>query len=66
MRTQDEIKNELDRLGWRIAAGPSQTSTGWKVTGQYGTASVQLTNRTKLGVLEDLLRFAQKRGGSKR
>jgi hypothetical protein len=66
MRTRDEIEAELERLGWRITAGPTQTPAGWKVTGQYGTASVPLTDSTELGVLEDLLRYAQRRGGSKR
>lgn len=65
MRTAEEIEAALKALGWKIA-GLSQTPTGWRVTGQYGSASVQLSNATKLGVLEDLLRYAQMRGGSKR
>ncbi len=66
MRTRDEIEAELHRLGWRIASEPTQTPAGWQVIGQYGTANVQLTDSTKLGVLEALLLFAQKRGGSRR
>jgi len=66
MRTRDEIEAELHRLGWRIASGPTQTPAGWKVIGQYGTASVPLLGGTELGVLEELLRYAQRRGGAKR
>jgi len=66
VKSYEQIEAELKALGWRIPAAPSQTPAGWRVTGQYGSASVQFTNATKLAALEDLLRYAQKRGSSKR
>jgi len=65
VKTHDEIEAELNALGWKITAGPSRTSSGWKVTAQCGTSSVQLVGWTKLGVLEDLLRYAQQRAKRK-
>jgi len=65
MKTHDEIESELHALGWEITAGPSRTSTGWKATMRKGTASVQLVGWTKLSLLEDMLRAAQRRAGRK-
>lgn len=63
--THDEIEAALHRLGWTITAGPSRTADGWKATMHRGSASVQMTGWTKLGLLEDMLREAQRRAGRK-
>jgi hypothetical protein len=65
VKSHDEIEAELHALGWRITSGPSRTADGWKVTAQRGSSSVQITGWTKLGVLEDLLRYAQERAKGK-
>ena len=59
MKSQEELEAELEALGWRITEGPSQTADGWTATMQRG--SVQMTAWTKLGLLEDMLRNAQRR-----
>jgi len=59
MKTHDEIESELHALGWEITSGPSRTAAGWKATMRKGTASVPMGGWTKLGLLEDLLRYAQ-------
>lgn len=63
MRTRDELETALNAAGWKVIGGPSQTSGGWKATIQRGTASMLATDSTELGVLEDLLRSVQAKGG---
>ena len=62
-RTHEQMEAKLHDLGWRITAGPSRTFSGWKATMQHGSSSILMTGRTKLGVLEDMLRHGQKRTG---
>ena len=63
MRTRDEIEAELDRLGWKITAGPSQTAIGWEGTVSRGTVNVKLTDWTELSLLEAMLRHAERKAG---
>jgi hypothetical protein len=65
VRTRDELEAELRKLGWEIVTGPVQTAHGWKATMRQGTASVPMTGARELDLLEEMLRYAQLRGGSK-
>lgn len=65
MKTHAEIEAALHALGWTITSGPSRTASGWKATMAKGTSTVLMTGWTKLNVLEDLLREAQKRARRK-
>ena len=65
MKSHEQIEAELLALGWTITAGPSRTANGWKTTMSKGTTSVQMTGWTKLGVLEDMLRYAEQRAKRK-
>ena len=65
MRTRDELEAELRKLGWEIVEGPTQTAHGWKATMRRSTANVPMTGARELDLLEEMLRFAQRRGGSK-
>jgi hypothetical protein len=65
VKSHEQIEAELKALGWTITYGPARTSEGWKATITKGTSSVRMTGWNKLGVLEDLLRHAQRRAGGK-
>jgi len=58
-RTRDELEAALHALGWQITEGPTQIDTGWKATIQRGTSSTWLAGSTEVGVLEELLRYAE-------
>jgi hypothetical protein len=57
--TRDELEAALHALGWRITDGPTQIATGWKATMGRGTLSTWAANDTEIGVLEELLRYAE-------
>ena len=61
--TRDEIEAALHALGWSIVDGPTRTPGGYTATIQRGTASKKATGSTALGVLADLLRGVEARGG---
>jgi hypothetical protein len=61
VKLHEEIEAELKALGWIITHGPVRTSDGWKATMKRGASSVRMTGWNKLGLLEDMLRHAQRR-----
>ena len=66
LRTRDELEAALNALGWTIVTGPTQTDHGWKATMRRGTANVPMTGLEEIQLLQEMLRFAQLRGGTAR
>ena len=65
MKSRDELEAELRKLGWEIVMGPVQTANGWRATMRRGTANVPMTGVKELDLLESMVEYAQKRGGTK-
>ena len=60
--TREEIEAKLAALKWTLD-GPRQTVYGFKASIQRGSVTIIVTGSTEIGVLEDLLRDAEKRAG---
>ena len=65
MRTRGELESALNDLGWQLVDGPRRVHDGWRATIRRGTASASTTGRSEIGAIEELLRSAEARAGSR-